>query len=75
MQRVSKKTYVHFSNNTSPIGRVIINLGICGKYDLFVKIHNINYRLEIRRRHQKSYVTLIINLVYFERPYYPCKVS
>ena len=48
------------------------------KFDLFIGILNFNERAETWWRHQKSYVTLITILVFFERSYvvpHSCKVS
>ena len=39
-----KKTYIHFSSNTFPIATVITN--ITGEFDLFMKIHSFNDRLQ-----------------------------
>ena len=49
-----------------------------GEFDLFIKIPNFDDRVEIWWSHQKSHVTLITVLVFFERSYvvpHSCKVS
>ena len=46
---------------------VFITLGnLSGEYYLFTKIHNVNDRLEMRRWHQKSHVTLFSILVFLK---------
>ena len=42
-----EKISIHISNNTFPVATVIINSGnYIWEYDLFLKIHNFNDRLE-----------------------------
>ena len=55
-----EKTYIHFCNNTLPVGTVTYKLLIIyGEFDLFNQIYLFN-------RHQKSHVTLVTILIFFE---------
>ena len=73
---VWKKTYIHFSSNTFPIATVITN--ITGEFDLFMKIHSFNDRLQTWWGHLKSPAILATILEFSERSYVvprSCKVS
>ena len=77
--RRSRETFIDFPNNILSIDTGITNLfHYIWRISLIHKILNFTDRLEIRWRHQKCHVTLIINLVFFERSYvvpHSCKVS
>ena len=50
-----RKTCIQFSNNTFPIGTVIMSLGsIYGEFDLLIKILNLNDRLDFLFLHSFS---------------------
>ena len=63
VQKGLEKTYIHFRNNTLPVGTVTYKLLIIyGEFDLFNQIYLFS-------RHQKSHVTLVTILIFFEWSY------